>query len=645
MDSTVVLNEGRSNELRPEDYDAEEPEAAEEQAVIGRAQANALQACAPLVKLLDAELPSVICGAANALFNLTIAPENADALLPMGALPKLCLLLDHADAAVKAAAAGVLMNVNATSTRCRSELAYSGLLKQLLDQIVAAGAYDSATFEPEVRKNALGALNNLMLDAHAAKQLRPEGGLEVLTGLLRTEGSGEARLEDAASSLLRALQEDLKAGEAFVEVGGMAALVSTVASPNEELQVRVCGLIYESCEQVPSARQMLHELKVVPAVLPLLSSSAEEVQESAARAIEKLSRMPAAAIAVRRAGEQGIQALIDLMASTDEGVQLAAICALVNIAHSDPKAAAAIRDCDGLKPLVAFLVSANVAIQIAAANTLLGCSRNEANKTVLRELGAIEQLLKMLPFTNPRDAQAAAVATLAYLTLNEDDSRVLVRLQGGLKKLQALLYANDPLLQAHAAEVFAHCAPNQECRIAMRLADCLAPLVALVSSPHAARRIAAAGALMQATQATRTNQIKCRELGAIAPLLRLLEPPEEGPADRECQRRGVWTLSNIACEPTAAKQLRQSPSGFTPLILLIGEGRPDPSAAGGGVPLQRLRQRPGRALPPSSPSRGCPALIGRAAATRRPTRSTRRSSPRRRVCCSTVRRSRATRRR
>ena len=139
------------------------------------------------------------------------------------------------------------------------------------------------------------------------------------------------------------------------------------------------------------------------------------------------------------------------MSSSDEGVQLAAVCALMNVAHSDPKAAAAIRDSDGLKPLVTFLTCANVEIQIASANTLLGCSRNEANKTGIRELGGIEQLLKMLPNTNPRDAQAAAVATLAYLTLNEDDARVLVRLQGGLKKLQALLYANDPILQASGA--------------------------------------------------------------------------------------------------------------------------------------------------------------------------------------------------
>ena len=72
------------------------------------------------------------------------------------------------------------------------------------------------------------------------------------------------------------------------------------------------------------------------------------------------------------------------MTSKDEAVQLAAILALCNVANSDPKAAAAIRDADGLKPLVNFLGSANVKIQIASASTLLGCSRNEMNKTVLR---------------------------------------------------------------------------------------------------------------------------------------------------------------------------------------------------------------------------------------------------------------------
>jgi hypothetical protein len=577
---------------RPEDFDAEEPEIAERDALRGRQEIGDLEGCAQLVALLDSDQPPVLRDGANALYNLSLLGANADSLLTLGGLPKLCVGLEHPDAAVRAAMAGVLMNVCATSTKCRSELIVTGLLPQLLRAIAIAhaaapapapagveaaaggGTDDEAAAygELEVRRNALGALNNLLLSNDAASQLREEGGIETLTTLLRDAGGSEARLEDAASSLLRSLQEDVKAGEAFVACGGMPVLVHSVQSPNEELQIRVCGLIFESCEQVPSARQTLHELKAVPAVLPLLTSSAEEVQEAAARAIEKLSRMPACAVAVRRS--DGIPLLIDLMTSLDEGVQLAAVSAVMNVANSDPKAAAAIRDAEGLKPLVAFLTSANVAIQVAACTALLGCSKNEANKTILRELGTIDLLLKMLPFTNTRDAQAAAVATLSFLTLNEDEARVLLRLQGGMKKLQALLYANDPMLQAHSAEVFAHCAPNKDSRIAMRLADCLAPLVALLSSPHAAARLASAGALMQATQATRTNQVKCRELGSIAPLLRLLEPPEEGPPDREAQRRGVWTLSNIACEPTAAKQLRQSPSGFNPLIILVAGGDP-----------------------------------------------------------------------
>ena len=323
---------------------------------------------------------------------------------------------------------------------------------------------------------------------------------------------------------------------------------------------------------MPSARQTLSELKAVAAALPLLVSSAEEVQEASARALEKLCRMPACGIMLRKM--EGLPMLIDLMTSADESVQLAAICAIKECAHSDPKAPAAIRDADGLKPLVAFLSSSNSAIQIAACNAILGCSRNEANKTVLREMNAITLLLKMLPPTNARDAQAAAVATLSFLCLNEDDARILLRLQGGMGKLQKLTLTRDPLLQQHAAKTIARCAPNKDSRIAMRLSDCLAPLVKLLSSPHVATMRAAVDALMQGTLITRTNQVKCRELGAIAPLLRLLEPPEEGPPDTEAQRCSMWALSNICCELTAARQLRQSPTGFGPVIGLIAGGEP-----------------------------------------------------------------------
>lgn len=78
----------------------------------------------------------------------------------------------------------------------------------------------------------------------------------------------------------------------MVDLGTLKTIVTHLQSPNEELQVRMCGLIYGCCEQVPASRREFYDMDVVHKILPLLSSSAEEVQEAAARAIEKLARYP-----------------------------------------------------------------------------------------------------------------------------------------------------------------------------------------------------------------------------------------------------------------------------------------------------------------------------------------------------------------
>ena len=74
----------------------------------------------------------------------------------------------------------------------------------------------------------------------------------------------------------------------LVERGSMEILITHLENPNEELQVRICGLIYGCCEQVPSVRKELHKLGAVKKILPLLSSSAEEVQEAGAVSAARL---------------------------------------------------------------------------------------------------------------------------------------------------------------------------------------------------------------------------------------------------------------------------------------------------------------------------------------------------------------------
>ena len=57
---------------RPEDFDAEEPEAAEVDAFKGRQQVGELEGPSHLVALLGSEHASVLCDAANALYNLSM---------------------------------------------------------------------------------------------------------------------------------------------------------------------------------------------------------------------------------------------------------------------------------------------------------------------------------------------------------------------------------------------------------------------------------------------------------------------------------------------------------------------------------------------------------------------------------------------
>jgi len=89
----------------------------------------------------------------------------------------------------------------------------------------------------------------------------------------------------------------------------------------------------------------------------------------------------------------GVTLLVELMASLDPRVQFCAVSATMNLAVSDAKSAAAIREADGLRPLVYFLTTASAETATSAALTIEACARNESNKTLLREMGAIEVTL------------------------------------------------------------------------------------------------------------------------------------------------------------------------------------------------------------------------------------------------------------
>lgn len=199
-------------------------------------------------------------------------------------------------------------------------------------------------------------------------------------------------------------------------------------------------------------------------------------------------------------------------------------------------------------------------------------ARNETNKGMLREAGAIEALVAMLSPERAAEEHVAALGAVCNLVEREESAADMLRLQGGLKRLRPLLATSDTLRPAHAARVLEHVASaNQPTKVAMRVLDLLVPLVGLLSSQTRAARLSAAGALVHASRDEATNCTKLREAGAVAALMSLLEEEAaaDGGGELEMQSRAAWCLANIAADPAAAAQLGTVRTGYTPLLHLL----------------------------------------------------------------------------
>ena len=222
--------------MADDEFEVDEPDLAEIEAARGRHEVATLEGVRPLLNLLDSPVPAVLTSAANALFNLTIEAENADMVREAGGLAKLHGLLGHEEAAVVASMAGVLMNCCASSSACLDDLAAAGLLDTLLPLLRESLGEEGPLAAPELGARLLGALNNLLLHAATARAIRPAGALGVILRPLTDADASEAMQEDAASSLVRVLQEDDAAGGAMVEAGMLSHVAPLLDSPNEELQ-------------------------------------------------------------------------------------------------------------------------------------------------------------------------------------------------------------------------------------------------------------------------------------------------------------------------------------------------------------------------------------------------------------------------
>ncbi|MBP6919002.1 MAG: HEAT repeat domain-containing protein [Legionellaceae bacterium] len=233
----------------------------------------------------------------------------------------------------------------------------------------------------------------------------------------------------------------------------------------------------------------------------------------------------------------------------------------------------AIREAQGIPPLIALLVDSDKEVRLAAARALNDLAHNDTNKDAIRKAQGIPPLIALLTDGVVRQRTAEALWHLALNATNQD----AIRKAQGIPPLIALLRCDCPHVKQKAAAVLCNLAANATNQDAIRKAQGIAPLIALLRDAYTEVRREAAAVLCNLA-ANATNQDAIREAQGIAPLIALLRDTDQGRAlllgnVTEVRREAARALWRLAANATNQDAIRKA-QGIAPLIALLRDACP-----------------------------------------------------------------------
>jgi septal ring factor EnvC (AmiA/AmiB activator) len=212
--------------------------------------------------------------------------------------------------------------------------------------------------------------------------------------------------------------QDTAAAHDLIKAGGLQKLVQLMhKSSSAAVQEHAAAAV----ARLAACSTLARTPNIVPSLVQLLAGSHEGVQRSATAALTNLALQPECISAFSAAG--GFGHLVKLLDSKSQKVQNAALVALRNIAYPDAGSKAAVRNAGGLPLVVQLLSSSDVGVQINAAQALCAlvvgsrpAAASPANKELFVDLRAPVALQQMKGSTDAY-AQHAAAAALKELGL------------------------------------------------------------------------------------------------------------------------------------------------------------------------------------------------------------------------------------
>ncbi|XP_069314958.1 outer dynein arm-docking complex subunit 2 [Eulemur rufifrons] len=283
---------------------------------------------------------------------------------------------------------------------------------------------------------------------------------------------------------------------AIRDVGGLEVLINLLDT--DEVKCKIGSLkILKEISHNPQIRRNIVDLGGLPIMVNILDSPHKSLKCLAAETIANVAKFRRARQVVRKHG--GITRLVALL------------------------------DCaqNSAEPAQSSLYEArDVEVARCGALALWSCSKSYANKEAIRKAGGIPLLARLLK-TSHENMLIPVVGTLQECA-SEESYRAAIKAERIIENLVKNLSSENEQLQEHCAMAIYQCAEDEETRDLVRLHGGLKPLASLLNNTDNKERLAAVTGAIWKCSISKENVTKFREYKAIETLVELLtDQPEE----------------------------------------------------------------------------------------------------------------------
>ncbi|XP_070263448.1 outer dynein arm-docking complex subunit 2 isoform X1 [Myotis yumanensis] len=320
---------------------------------------------------------------------------------------------------------------------------------------------------------------------------------------------------------------------AIRDVGGLEVLINLLDT--DEVKCKIGSLkILKEISHNPQIRRNIVDLGGLPIMVNILDSPHKSLKCLAAETIANVAKFRRARWAVRHHG--GITKLV----------------ALLDCAHNSAE------------PAQSSLYDArDVEVARCGALALWSCSKSYANKEAIRKAGGIPLLARLLK-TSHENMLIPVVGTLQECA-SEENYRAAIKAERIIENLVKNLNSENEQLQEHCAMAIYQCAEDEDTRDLVRMHGGLKPLASLLNKTDNKERLAAVTGAIWKCSISKENVTKFREYKAIETLVGLLtDQPEEVLVN-------VVGALGECCQEYENRVIVRKCSGIQPLVnLLVG---------------------------------------------------------------------------